>query len=150
MVYDKHVQFITVGNYGYIKFLKNLILNFQQSYMKDHKLLVFCLGEKCLEEVNSFVSHYKCENIKLELKEFSNDSHMSFFQNGWVEVNNLKFLIVMDTLKRFDIVHYVDGDVVFLQNPENCYNEYKEYDLVFQSDSTSSSIYSPVQCAGNF
>lgn len=78
MVYDKHVQFITVGNYGYIKFLKNLILNFQQPYMKDHKLLVFCLGEKCLEEVNSFVSHYKCENIKLELKEFSNDSHISF------------------------------------------------------------------------
>jgi hypothetical protein len=151
------MQFVTVGNYGFIKFLKNISLNFQQQYMRDHEILIFCLGEKCYSELSGFKIRNNFTNVKLILKDFENNKHMEFSDKKslklnpeFVDLNNLKFSIVSDIVSDFDVFHYIDSDVGFLSDPQKEYEKLNEYDLVFQSDVIDGSFYKPNQCAGNF
>jgi hypothetical protein len=151
------MHFVTVGNHGFIKFLKNLCLNFQQDFMRNHELIVFCLGEKCYAELQSFKNFKKIKNVKLIHKSYENDKHLKYSGNKnfkknpeFVELNNLKLSLVSDVIKNFDVIHYIDADIGFLKDPQSEYDKLNGYDLVFQSDVIDGSLYFPNQCAGNF
>lgn len=151
------MQFVTVGNYGFIKFLKNISLNFQQQHMKNHKIIIFCLGQKCFKELSVFKVKNNFTNVKLVLKDFENNDHLKFSNKEnsnlnpeYVLINNLKFAIVTDMASDFDVLHYIDSDLGFLSDPQNEYEKLNKYDLVFQSDVVGGSFYMPNQSAGNF
>lgn len=150
------MDFITVGNYGFIRFLKNIAINFQQPYMKNHEILIFCLGQKCFSELLDFKKKNNCSNVKLIYKDYENNEHMTYSSvdryrfNPYIQLNNLKLSLVADFVSEFDVLHYVDSDIGFLKNPQEEYEKLKKSDIVFQSDVVGGSFFYPNQCAGNF
>lgn len=151
------MHFVTVGNYGFIKFLKNISLNFQQPYMKYHEIHIFCLGQRCFSELLDFKKKNKCSNVKLIFKEYENDEHITCvgkditrLKPEYIQLNNVKFSLVADFVSEFDILHYIDSDIGFLKDPQAEYGKLDKSDIVFQSDVVGGSFFYPNQCAGNF
>jgi hypothetical protein len=64
----------------------------------------------------------------------------------------LKMDIIIEALEKYSFIHFVDGDVVFCQEPtEEYYDAYKTYDIVYQLDAPPPNLpYNKWTCTGNF
>lgn len=129
-IYDD-MCFLTVTNSGYKTMTLNCIKSLEKLNIK-HNLKVFCLDEKCSNELKE-----QYDNVELydnSLKELS-----SYNDKNWNLVNMKKIDIIRTQMDKYKYVLQTDGDIVF----ENPMFLLKVYDAI--SKNTSKDIVGQVE-----
>jgi hypothetical protein len=134
---------------GYLDFAKNILLSFILN-ANDLYFDFYCLDTEIFYSLKVFLSENN-RNINLIL--FDSDTSKRFENYGGREYNKImgtKTRVILDSLSKNDLIHFVDSDIVFLKpiGPEYYYS-YKEYDMVFQQDCSTLEPFALWSCAGN-
>lgn len=143
---------ITFGNFGYIDLSENLLLSILK-VVPNYKVVFYCLDSQTYDY---FIDKYR-ESTNFIFKLFINvENIIGFSSYGSLDFNKITYIklnIVIDALREYNYIHYVDSDVVFLKEPTVEYYEYySKCDIVFQKDSPHSppDIFDIWACTGNF
>lgn len=151
----RNITYLTTANYGYIDFLKSLVLNFKNlKILNEDRLIIYAMDDDTEKEMISFSKVNDINNIEVK----KNDSGVKTFSNfGTYDFNRVtlkKLEIILNECIRNEIVHFVDADVFFFKNPKSeILKKIKDNDLCFQQDSPRShnhDLYSNYVCTGNF
>jgi len=141
-------KIVSFANMGYLDFAKNILM----SFIKNANNLSFdfyCLDTEIFESLKIFLS----ENSNINLILFDDGVSKKFEKYGGKEYNRImgtKTRVILDSLTKNNIIHFVDSDIVFLKPiGAEYYQEYSDYDLVFQQDCSTLEPYALWSCAGN-
>ena len=138
---------IAYSNHGYVDFAVNLILNVE-STVKNHKLHFYCLDK----QIYDLLSNYSYPFLTLELFEQNiNSGFQEYGTRSYNALTHTKTSVLKHALNKYPFIHFIDCDVVCVKEPDaDYYAKYRDYDIVFQCDSTSDKpMFSPWQCTGN-
>ena len=142
-------KIVSFANMGYLDFAKNILLSFILN-TNGLSFDFYCLDTEIFYALKVFLSENN-RNINLIL--FDSDTSKRFENYGGREYNKImgtKTRVILDSLSKNDLIHFVDSDIVFLKpfGPEYYYS-YKEYDMVFQQDCSTLEPFALWSCAGN-
>jgi len=123
------ISFITLTNFGYIDFVKNMILSLEKCNF-PFSLKVYCLDNESIESLFKFNKNIKTELITgTDIKQLINYS-----EEGWSSVVINKLKCIHKELLQSDYVLFTDSDIVYDNNYSMKYlidNMY-DYDLLAQ------------------
>lgn len=125
---------ICFSNFGYKDFADNFLMNIIEK-IHNHKVIYYCLDS---EIYNYLVSKYKKDNLLIE--KYENDTeYINQFEHygstNFVKLMDTKMNIIKYAVQKYNFIHVVDADIVFLQElTESYYEKYSEYDIVYQRD----------------
>jgi len=142
---------VCFSNIGYKNFADNFVMNIIDK-IHNHKVIYYCLDD---EIYNYLTSKYKKDNLLIE--RFHNDTeYLSQFEHygssNFVKLMDTKMELIKYALQKYDFIHVVDADIVFLQElTESYYEKYSEYDIVYQRDAPPpNEPYHEWTCTGNW
>jgi len=121
---------------GYFLFAKNLILNLSYT-LENHPVHFYCLDKEIYNALKNlsipnkkFSITYECIDMNVS-KSFEN-----YNSDNYNKITHTKMTILQHALDKYPFIHFIDCDVVCIKEPSlEHYNKYKDYDIVFQSDS---------------
>ena len=129
-VIDGDISFITFTNYGYIKYIKNLIESLKKCNF-PLQLKIYCIDEKSYNELENYSDKIILEKM---IDETSNETITNYLKTGWnnIVLNKLKCISKELLTKKY--VLYTDGDIVFNNNYVIKYliENIKDKDILFQ------------------
>jgi hypothetical protein len=124
---------VTYSNNGYWDFARNLLLNLNGT-LKHHRICFYCLDDDIYRNIKTL----DLPNLQLELVKFNKNINSGMQNYGSFEYNRItqtKVDVLRDALQRFQFIHFIDCDIVCVKEPaEEYYEQYSEYDIVFQYD----------------
>lgn len=137
------LAFITLTNYGYLDYTKNLIKSLEKLNVEGLK--VYCLDNKSFNELD-YPDKFKIENTEEEEIE---DFYTFRSGNEWSLIMYNKFRIIHKELLNNDFVLFCDGDIIFRDRRfmRDLLNRIDDHDLLIQSDKQDDSDDSEL-CAG--
>jgi hypothetical protein len=142
---------ITYCNFGYIDFAKNLILSLAK-VLKHHKLDFYCLDRETYDEL----SEEKHNFLTVRLFEQNVSSDFEIYNSPkYKQLTHTKTNVLRDALNRHSFIHFIDCDIVCLNEPTvHHYSRYAAYDVVFQYDwvfenNIAKQYFGIWQCTGN-
>lgn len=143
------MHFLTVGNLGYLEFTKNVILNFQSSFLKHHQLHVACLDLSTTKTLSRWTRRKGFSNTVIrhhsqEIADYAKYGSLSFN-----EITRYKLDLIYEYAAKMGDIFYIDGDVVFYSDPEPSVQIKANKDLIFQAESLVDA-YGTWQCTGCF
>ena len=111
-VIEGDISFITFTNYGYIKYIKNLIESLKKCNF-PLRLKIYCIDEKSYNELENY-----SDNIILEkmIDETINETITGYLKEGWSNMMITKMKVIYKELQTSNYVLYTDGDIVFKNN----------------------------------
>ena len=141
--------FISFSNYGYIKMAENLLRNMKDR-VKYHKMVMYCLDKETYEHLLPFEEANKIELIIYDQFNTSK-SFERYDSDNFKEIDHLHISILKDAFQKYDFIHFLDSDTVVLNEPsKEYYEDYKDYDIVFQQDGNCiEPDYATWTCIGN-
>jgi hypothetical protein len=125
---------ICFSNIGYKNFADNFLMNIVDK-VHNHKVIYYCLDDEIYDYL---VSKYKKDNILIE-RFHNNTENLKQFEHygssNFVKLMDTKMDLIKYALQKYNFIHVVDADIVFLHElTESYYETYKEYDIVYQRD----------------
>lgn len=142
---------ICFSNIGYKNFADNFIMNIFEK-IHNHKIVYYCLDD----ELYSYLTFkYKKDNLLIE-RFHNNTEYLKEFEHygssNFVKLMDTKMDIIKYALIKYNFIHVVDADIVFLQElTESYYEKYSEYDIVYQRDAPPpNEPYHEWTCTGNW
>jgi hypothetical protein len=118
---------------GYSKLAINMLLNLSRK-IKNHRVHFYCLDQ----EIYRVLSSLPLGSLQITFELWKSDVSTEFENYGSPEYNSLthqKVQILRKALEEFQFIHFIDSDVVCIQEPSpEHYEEYSKYDIVFQFD----------------
>jgi hypothetical protein len=140
---------ITYSNYGYKDFAYNLLINLSKK-CKNHSIDFYCLDKQIYEFLKSKDFGDLKVTYTLYLQNISSNFN-KYNDKNYVKLTHTKTSVIKDALNKYNFVHFIDCDVVCINEPpEEFYEEYKDYDIVFQYDcGPSDSLFQNWTCTGN-
>ena len=111
-VVDETISFITFTNYGYIKYIKNLIESLKRCNF-PLKLKIYCIDENSYNELTNYSDNIIVEKL---IEENINEDIKEYLKEGWSDIMMTKIKIIEQELKTSNYVLYTDGDIVFNNN----------------------------------
>lgn len=153
---EKYPVYICYGNIGFYLIIVNMILSFTIN-VKNHKLHFYCLDQMLYEKLFIIIEKLGNKNIILE-KYYKNvsSSNCSYGTTEYNRITHNKVDILIQSLYKYDFIHFIDSDVVFINEPPlDYYSKYENYDMVFQYetevfDSNKETMHNLWSCTGNF
>lgn len=147
---------VSYANDGYYDFAKNMLLNLNKK-LKFHKLHFYCLDNEIYNkltkmELGGWVS-FELWNKNSVSKRFE-----SYGSREYNLITHTKMEILRDALKKYGFIHFIDCDVVCINEPTlDHYKKYEEYDIIFQHDAgmySATKLHAPTlhhiwTCTGN-
>ena len=135
--------FITLTNYGYLDYTRNLIKSLEKIGVEGMK--VYCLDNKSFNELD-YDRKLKIENTEEEEIE---DFYTFRSGNEWSLIMYNKFRIIYRELLKNDFVLFCDGDIIFRDKRfrVDLLNRIEDDDLLIQSDKQNDKDDSEL-CAG--
>ena len=143
---------ICFSNIGYKDFADNFMCNIIHK-VKRHKVVYYCLDEEIYQHL---INNYSdVDNIYIERYHNKNEHIVEFVNFGTVgfgKITDTKMKLIKDALTKYEFIHVVDADIVFVQEPTDEYHtKYESYDIVYQSDVPSVRKYFSIwACTGNW
>ena len=146
---------IAYSNNGYVTFAINMLLNFTK-VIKNHRLHFYCLDEQIYSTLTTYFGSNPLFTFQLV-----NANVTSGFESYGSEKYNaicyLKNYFIRDSLARFKFIHFLDCDIVCVNEPPaDFYESFKNYDIVYQYDTGATyesgplhPLYNTWACAGN-
>lgn len=132
----KNPVFISFSNYGYVKLAENLLHSIQQK-VKHHKMVMYCLDQDTYDHLLPLEQPDKIELI-LYNQFNTSKKYENYNTEEFKEIDHLHVSILQHAFKTYDFIHFLDSDTVIINEPsEEYYEDYKEYDVVFQADCNS-------------
>jgi len=108
------MTFLTITNFGYVDLAENLALNFQQTFMSHHRLIVDCMDELSL----SRAATWKFKNIRVCDTVSGYRDFAEYGTTAFQEVVKHKFPILHSHLNHENHdVWYLDGDIGIFEDP---------------------------------
>lgn len=148
------INYLTYFNYGYLDFAKNSILNFLNTIKEPSILHMACLDTKSYPLIYNFITTNNINNIFLYNYNIDIFDSADFNNKNFFSITHKKIQIILDFINKYEILHFFDTDVVFVQDPtEIIMRKIKDHDLVFQQDAPRShnhELYHNYVCTGNF
>jgi hypothetical protein len=140
---------ITYSNYGYKDFANNLLINLSKK-LKNHSVHFYCLDEN----IYNYLNNKNYDDLKVTFEKFFkpvSSSFETYNSKNYITLTQTKIDVIRDSLKKYEFVHFIDCDVVCINEPpEDFYKEYEEYDIVFQFDSgPAPTLFGGWTCTGN-
>lgn len=142
---------VCFSNIGYKNFADNFLMNIIDK-IHNHKVIYYCLDD---EIYNYLAPKYKKDNLTIE-KFHNNTEHLHQFEDygssNFVKLTHTKLELIKSALQKYNFIHVVDADVVFVQElTESYYDKYLEYDIVYQRDAPPpNEPYHEWVCTGNW
>jgi hypothetical protein len=148
---------ISYSNDGYYDFAKNMLLNLN-SKIRFHKVHFFCLDTAIYEKLTALF----LPNLDITFELYNATSVSATFESygtkSYNTITHTKVNILYLSLQRYNFIHFIDCDVVCVNEPTLAhYEKYEKYDIVFQYDCGmysadklhSKNIYHIWTCTGN-
>lgn len=127
-----NISFITFTNYGYLHYVKNLILSLEKCNMSI-PLKVYCIDQKSFDEL-----HKWNQNIILEMfndETNKNENIVGWKTKGWNTMVFSKLKCIFNELYKNEYVFFTDSDIVFEKNPlDYLLDNIKDYDMLIQKN----------------
>jgi lipopolysaccharide biosynthesis glycosyltransferase len=121
-------------NNGYADFAVNMLINLMKN-VKRHRLHFYCLDTELYTRLTTQFGTHHLFTFELADLNMSKDFH-SYGGQIFNEISYLKSYFIRDALARYSFIHFIDCDIVCINEPPaDFYEGFKEYDLVFQYDS---------------
>ena len=145
---------ICFSNFGYKDFADNFMCNIIHK-IKNHKVVYYCLDDQIYTYLTERYSNI--DNISIERYENTADESITEFANfgtqEFAKITDVKLKLIKDALMKYEFIHVVDADIVFVQEPDLDYHKkYELYDIVYQNDMPygQKSEFSIWTCTGNW
>ena len=128
---------ISYSNHGYYDFAKNMLLNLNKT-IQFHKVHFYCLDR----EIHDKLTKLELPNLNIVFEIVDNTTfdkvsknYESYGSYNYNLITHTKMNILIDALHKYNFIHFIDCDVVCIQEPSlEHYAKYKEYDIIFQHD----------------
>ena len=129
-VIEGDISFITFTNYGYIKYIKNLIESLKKCNF-PLRLKIYCIDEKSYNELENYSDKIVLEKM---IDESSNETITDYLKEGWSNMMITKMKVIYKELQTSNYVLYTDGDIVFNNSYVIKYliENIKDKDILFQ------------------
>tara|TARA_B110000967_G_scaffold205617_1_gene250525 strand:+ start:853 stop:1590 length:738 start_codon:yes stop_codon:yes gene_type:complete len=132
----KDISFITLTNYGYLHYAKNLILSLEKCNF-PLSLKVYCIDQKSFDELQA------CGNITVEMlndETNTNETIVGWKEKGWGTMVFSKLKCIHRELLTNPYVLFTDSDIVFEDNYclQYLLDTLKEYDMCIQQNTDKS------------
>jgi Nucleotide-diphospho-sugar transferase len=148
---------ISYANYGYKDFAHNLLLNLKYR-IQQHKVHFYCLDNDLYDYLRS--QDFGKLDLIIELRDLSLSKEYEVYNSSnFFKITHTKFSILLDSLEKYGFIHFIDSDVVCIkETPLEFYEEYRDYDIVFQFDcgfvsptqpDDNNNMFCPWVCTGN-
>lgn len=141
--------FLTVGNFGYLEFTKNNILNFQKPFLQKHQLHIVCLDSTSFKILRRWIGKKQFRNITLLDREIEIEDFSKYGSPNFNFLTRHKLKVIREFAAQHQGLFYLDGDVVFFGDPEPFILQKPDKDIIFQSESLADP-YGTWQCTGCF
>jgi len=146
---------IAYSNNGYVSFAINMLLNFTK-VIKNHRLHFYCLDEQIQSTLVSKFGGNPLFSFQRVSADVSNN-YESYGSEKYNAICYLKNYFIRDALARFQFIHFLDCDIVCVNEPTaDFYECFKQYDIVYQYDAGGINgngplhpLYNTWACAGN-
>lgn len=148
---------ISYSNEGYFHFAKCMLENLNAT-IKHHKVHFYCLDEAIYNKLKAL----DLKNIEVTFEMFTKNNISSKFESyGSLQYNSIthtKMSVLKDALSRYEFIHFIDCDVICINEPDlTHYEKYSQYDVVFQHDAgmhSATNLHAPTlhhiwTCTGN-
>ena len=133
---------ITFTNKGYVEYTHNLITSIQK-FQSDVDLRIFTLDDESYEYFNNI--HHDVVRYETNVS----DEFVGQKSEGFGNLMVVKFEIIYESLKNYDYVLYIDGDIVVKEKiMDYLISKSKYKDIVFQNDKRPSKPNLINMCAG--
>jgi len=127
-----HPVLVSYSNYGYFPFLANMLINLSKK-LTNHSVHIYCLDKETAEGVVKLNLPLRL-TVDLLMVDVSKDLQ-DYGSQGYNKITHTKLHILADALQKHGFIHFIDADVVCIKEPAaEFYEEYKDYDIVFQHD----------------
>ena len=126
------ISFITFTNYGFIDYVKNLILSLEKIQF-SLPLKIYCIDQKSFDELEHFEG-----NILLEMlndKTNTNESIVGWKQKGWNTMVFSKLKCIYKELLQNKYVLFTDSDIVYEKDClQYLIDNIQNYDMMIQQN----------------
>lgn len=143
------MNFLTVGNQGYLDFQKHLALNFKKEYLRKHQLHIVCTDAYTFNQLGTFLRRHQCQNAILSLAPLGLAAFANYNTPHFFRITHHKFCQIVELVEKNDEIIYVDGDIALFKDPEVAVRQKPQADIIFQSDNHENP-YDTNQCTGYF
>ena len=142
---DSSIKAVTFTNKGYVEYTHNLLLSIKNNNTQTD-LEIFTLDDvsnSYFKDIHDNVTSFKSNFVNSREKIWKqNDSDFG-------KLMMAKFEIIHESLKKYEKVLYIDGDITIKRNFNEVLNEaLKENDIIFQNDKRPSKPNEIKLCAG--
>jgi len=100
----------------------------------NHKVHFYCLDT----EIYEFLTKAKFGKLDVTFELWNCDVSKyleGYYSEKYMKITHQKMGILRDALQKYGWIHFIDSDVVCIHEPTpEFYDEYKNYDIVFQFD----------------
>lgn len=146
---------ITYSNNGYAPFAINLLMSLVKNCTK-HLLHFYCLDEEIYSTLTKNFGHYEMFKFQLVNGNVSKNFE-SYGTPNYNAITHTKLYLLRDALERYKFIHFIDCDIVCVNEPPlDFYESYAKYDIVFQYDTGTMyengplhPLFNPWVCTGN-
>jgi hypothetical protein len=146
---------ITYCNNGYAPFAINLLLNLSKT-VKHHKLHFYCLDDEIYKTLVTNFGQNPLFTFQLVNGNVSKNFE-SYGTPSYNAITHTKLYLLRDALDKYKFIHFIDCDVVCVNEPPlDFYENYTQYDVIFQydtgwmyDDGPLHPLFNPWVCTGN-
>ena len=146
---------VAYSNNGYVAFAINMLINFTK-VIKRHKLHFYCLDEEIYGTLTKNFGSHPLFTFQLVSTNVTKEFEAYGTQN-YNAICHLKNYFIRDSLAKYKFIHFIDCDIVCINEPpEDFYESFKDYDIVYQYDTGTMYENGPLHplfntwaCAGN-
>jgi lipopolysaccharide biosynthesis glycosyltransferase len=141
---------VSCSNFGYLDFCENLLTSISRN-APSYNVVFYCLDSQIFESLSK---KHKNPNFTFEVFNTNvTNEYSSYGSSNFNKITFIKIQIILESLSKYQYIHFVDSDVVFLKEPSiEYYEKYTDYDIVFQKDAphTPPEKFTTWTCTGNF
>ena len=133
---NKNISFITLTNYGYLHYTKNLILSLEKCNL-SLPLKVYCIDHKAFDELKQWNKNIVLEMLNDETN--TNESIVGWKEKGWNTMVFSKLKCIYKELFMNPYVFFTDSDIVFEKDClQYLIENIREYDMLIQQNTEES------------